>query len=72
MTETKVKVRGARGKGAYKVVQSVSNKLEVQDHYPVVAQPSGEYVTHMTPIGSCGKAIAKEIIGVVKERNVNL
>ena len=72
MTETKVKVRGARGKGAYKVVQSVSNKLEVQDHYPVVAQPSGEYVTHMTPIGSCGKDIAKEIIGVVKERNVNL
>ena len=67
-----MKVRGARGKGAYKVVQSVSNKLEVQDHYPVVAQPSGEYVTHMTPSGHCGKDIAKEIIGVVKERNVNL
>ena len=67
-----MKVPGARGKGAYKVVESISNKLEVQDHYPVLAQPSGEYVTHMTPSGSCGKDIAKEIVGVVKERNVNL
>ena len=54
VTETKVRVPGARGKAAYKVVQSVSNKLEVQDHYPVVGQPSGEYVTHVTPSGSCG------------------
>ena len=53
VTETKVRVKGGRGKGAFRVVEKVSNKFEIQDHYPIVAQPSGEYVDHVTPkIGS--------------------
>ena len=72
VTETKVRVPGRRGKNAYKVVESISNKLEIQDHYPVVAEPGGEYVTHVTPLGSTGKEIAKEIVSVVRERGINL
>ena len=72
VTETKVRVPGRRGKQAYKVVQSISNKFEIQDHYPVVAEPGGEYVTHVTPLGSTGKDISKEIVSVVRERGVNL
>ena len=29
------------------MVTSVSNKVQVQDHYPVVSEPGGEYVTHV-------------------------
>ena len=76
VVETKVRIPGGRGKGAYKVVTSVSNKVQVQDHYPVVSEPGGEYVTHVTPSGSTGKEIAKkiakEIVSVVRERNVKL
>ena len=70
--ETKVRVVGARGKGAYSVVKTVSNKLETQDHYPIVAEPGGNYVTHVTPQEGTGKEIAKEIVSVVKERGVRL
>ena len=72
VTETKVRIPGRRGKNAFKVVQSISNKLEIQDHYPVVAEPGGEYVTHVTPLGSTGKEIAKEIVSVVRERGMDL
>ena len=43
------------------MVTSESNKLQVQDHYPIVSEPGGEYVTHVTPPGSTGKEIANEI-----------
>ena len=54
------------------MVQSVSNKMEVNDHYPVVAEP-GEYMTHVTPpTRSKEKDISKEIVAVVRERKVKL
>ena len=70
--ETKVRVPGRRGKGAYRIVKTVSNKIKVQDHYPVLAEPGGEYVTHVTPHVGSGKVIAKELVDVVRERNMRL
>ena len=72
VVETKVKVPGGKGRGAYRVVKTVSNKKEVQDHYPIVAEPGGSYVTHVTPRQGTGKDIAKEIVSVVQERGVKL
>ena len=72
VTETKVRIKGGRGKGAYKVVQKESNKFEIQDHYPILSQPSGEYVDHVTPKVGSGKEIAAELLTVVRERNVKL
>ena len=34
---TKVQVPGRRGKSAYRTVSSTSNKIVVQDHYPIVS-----------------------------------
>ena len=74
---TKVMVHGGRGKGAYKVVKTVSNKLKVEDHYPIISygdpnNPDGEYITHVTPRESRGKDIAAEVVSVVRERGVKL
>ena len=52
--ETKVRVPGRRGKAAYRTVYSISNKVVVEDHYPVVAEPGGKYVTHVTPEDGTG------------------
>ena len=47
--------------------------MEVRDHYPIVPEPGGDYVTHVTlSKGSKGKDIAKEIVAVVRERKVQL
>ena len=70
--ETKVQVPGRRGRGAYRTVTTTSNKLEVQDHYPIVSEPGGEYVTHVTPNDGTGKSIAKEVVTVVRERDMRL
>ena len=72
VTQTKVRVKGGRGKGAFKVVEKESNKFETQDHYPIVAQPSGEYVDHVTPKIGSGKEIAAELLTVVREKDVQL
>jgi hypothetical protein len=67
-TDTKVQVPGGRGKKAYRTVTSTSNQLVIEDHYPVVAEPGGQYVTHLTPENGTGLALAKEIVTVVRER----
>ena len=72
VTETKIRVKGGRGRGAFKTVEKISNKFEIQDHYPIVAQPSGEYVDHVTPKSGHGKEIAAELLTVVRERDVQL
>ena len=71
-TETRVRVPGGRGKAAYRTVISTSNKLVVEDHYPVLAEPGGKYVTHMTPEDGTGLALAKEIVAVIRERKVTI
>ena len=41
----KVRMPGRRGKGSYKIVTTVSNKIEIQDHYPVISEPGGPSYT---------------------------
>ena len=67
-TETKVAVPGKRGKCAFRTVTTISNKLQIQDHYPVVSEPGSGYVTHVTPRNGRGETIAKELVAVAKER----
>ena len=60
--ETKVRIQGRRGKKAYRVVKTTSNKLKVEDHYPIISygdpsNPDGEYITHVTPKESCIKIL---------------
>ena len=70
-TETKVRIPGRRGRGAYRTVVTTSNKVEIQDHYPVLAQPGGDYVTHVTPEDGTGMGLAKELVAVIRERRVS-
>ena len=67
--ETKVQVPGKKGKAAYRTVISTSNKLVVEDHYPVLAEPGSSYIT---PQGGTGLALANEIVDVIKERYANI
>ena len=68
ITETKVRVPGGRGKSAYRTVSSTTNKVVIEDHYPVLAEPGGTYITHVTPEDGTGVALAKEIVAVIRER----
>ena len=63
---------GKRGKAAYKTVQTTGNKLVVEDHYPVVSEPGGDYVTHVTPKDASGRALADELVSVIKESKVKI
>ena len=56
--ENKVRVPGRRGKAAYRTVLSTSSKLVIEDHYPVISEPSGQYVTHLTPEDGTALALA--------------
>ena len=60
-TTTKVQARGGRGRGAQRNVVSTSKIVVVEDHYPVVAEPSGECVT---PEDGTGLSLAKELVTV--------
>ena len=44
----------------------------MQEHFRCVSEPHGEYLTHVTPINATGRAIAKELVAVVRERNIKL
>ena len=70
---TRVKLPGARrGRAAYKTVQTTGNKLVVEDHYPVVSQPGGEYVTHVTPPEGTGLSLANELVSVIQESSTKI
>ena len=71
-TVTKVQVPGRRGRAAYRTISSTSNKTVVQDHYPVVAEPGSEYVTHITPESGTGLALAQELITVIRDREAKV
>ena len=68
-TVTKVRVPNRRGRAAWRNVTKTSTALIVEDHYPVLAQPGAEYVTHVTPEDGTGLALAKELAAVIKERD---
>ena len=64
---TRVRVPGGRGRAAYKTVEPVGNKLVVEDHYPMVSEQEGKYMTHITPKEGTGLSLANELIPVIKE-----
>ena len=44
-----------RGRGATREVSSVSNEVEIQDHYPILGMPGAEFLTHVTrELPRCG------------------
>ena len=65
----KVRVRGGRGRAVWKNVPKTSNSLVIEDHYPVLSQPGGEYATHVTPKEGTGLGLAKELFAVILERD---
>ena len=69
---TKVQIRGRRGKSAYKEVTTTSNKVERQEHFVVVSEPGNRYLTHITPDPGTGVAISKELVAVVREKDIKL
>ena len=68
--DTKVAVPGGRGRGATRVVTTTSNQVKIQDHYPVVSEPGGEYVTHVTPTEGTGHCLSQELAAVIRERAI--
>ena len=52
-------------RAAYRSVCTTSNKLVVQDHYSVLAEPTSRYVTHLTPKDGTGKALAQELVAML-------
>ena len=42
------------------------------EHFTCVSEPGGEYLTHVTPSDATGRTIAKELVAVVRERNLKL
>ena len=71
-TEIKVTKRGRRGRGNCDTAEKTAVKTEVEDHYTIIEEPSGAYVTHVTPLDKPGTAIADEIVAVVRERGIQL
>ena len=49
-----------------------SNQHVVEDQYQVLAEPGGNYVTHVTPDEGSGVALADEIVSVGQERGVDI
>ena len=71
-TITKVQIPGRTGRAAYRSVSKTSNRLTIEDHYPIVSEPGGEYVTHITPTDGTGLSLAKEIVSVIQERKASI
>ena len=65
-------MRGKRGRGSKKTVATTSIKTVMQEHFTCVSEPVGEYLTHVTPCDATGRAIAKELVAVVREKNIQL
>ena len=71
-TSIKVARRGRRGSKSCDTAEKTAVKTEVEDHYTIIEEPSGDYVTHVTPVNGTGRAIADEIVAIVRERDIEL
>ena len=56
-----------QGRHASQVESTTGNQLIKQSHYPVVSEPGGEYVTHITPEDGTGHALSDNLVTVVRE-----
>ena len=61
---------GKKGRGATRDVTSVSNEVETLDHFPILAMPGAEFVTHVTPEDGTGAALARELEAVVRMQDI--
>ena len=48
-------------------VSTTGTKVEQVEHYTILREPGGKYLTHVTPASSRGADIASEIVSVVRE-----
>ena len=53
-------------------MSTTSTKFIMQEHFTCVSEPGSDYLTHVTPIDATGRAIAKELVAVVRERGFKL
>ena len=67
---TKLAVHGRRGRQASKIKTTTSNVIKVQEHLPVISEPGGKYMTHLTPPDGSGKTLAIELAAVIRERGI--
>ena len=65
-------MRGKRGRNSYKTVATTSIKSYQQEHFTCVSEPGGEYLSHVTPVEATGRSIAKELVALVRERDISL
>ena len=70
--ETRVPIHCIRGRKRYKTVFTTGNKLMIEDHYPVIAEPGGKYISHVTPSDGTGRTLAKELVSVIQENNLKI
>ena len=70
--ETRVPIHCIRGRKRYKTVFTTGNKLMIEDHYPVIAEPGGNYISHVTPSDGTGRTLAKELVSVIQENNLKI
>ena len=62
-----VKIRGHMRRGGSKVVTTTGTVVKQVEHYTVLREPGGEYLTHVTPSSGKGVDIAAEMVSVVRE-----
>ena len=67
-----IKVRGKRGRNSCKTVATTSIKTYMQEHFTCVSEPGGAYLSHVTPAEATGRSIAKELVALVRERDIKL
>jgi hypothetical protein len=67
-----VQVRGAKGRAAKKNVVTTSIKSYQQEHITCVSEPGGQYLSHITPMDGKARSTSKELVCLVRERNIDL
>ena len=70
--DTTVAVPGGRGRGANRVITSMSNQMKIEDHFPVVGEPGGQYITHVTPADGTGRTLPQELAAAIRERGMQV
>ena len=70
-TETEIQRPGQRGRAAKRTVSKTCNKIVIQDHYPIVGEPGGDYITHITIEEGTGHSIGTALANVIKEWEID-
>ena len=66
--QVRVRDRNIQGRGrGNTTVTTTGTKVEQVEHYTVLREPGGQYLTHVTPTSGKGVDIAEEVVTVVRE-----